>query len=152
MRKILVILAAGLVVTGAAASGQEKPEAKPNDAFQDTVVANERALQAAVAKTDKQAFVSLVLPEGTWTTKQGFIPMNLLADGLLGFDITKWEIINPHVTRLSEDSAVVRYVWSGTGTRHGEPLPGVMLASTVWIKREGKWRAVHHQRTELAKN
>ena len=72
--------------------------------------------QAAVTKTDKAAFVSLVLPEGTWTTKHGFTPMNLLADGLLGFDVTKWEMINPHVTRLSEDSAVVIYVWSRSAT------------------------------------
>ena len=110
-------------MTFAVAYAQEKPTGKPNDTFEQTLIANERALQAAVAKTDKSAFVSLVLPEGTWTTKQGFVPMNLLADGLVGFDVTKWEIINPHVTPLTADSAVVTYVWSGTGTLHGQPLP-----------------------------
>ena len=94
MRPMAVIVAAGFAVTIAAAHGQEKPTGKLNEAFEQTLIANERALQAAVAKTDKSAFVSLVLPEGTWTTRQGFVPMNLLADGLLGFDVTKWEIVN----------------------------------------------------------
>src|SRR6187200_559566 len=150
MRNMAVIVAASLVVTIAVAYGQERPTGKPNNTFEQTLIANERALQAAVAKTDKSAFVSLVLPEGTWTTKQGFVPMNLLADGLLGFDVTKWEIINPHVTRLSEDSAVVIYTWSGTGAFHGQPLPATTLASTAWTRRDGKWRAAHHQETELA--
>ena len=151
MRKMAVIVAASLVVTIAVASGQEKPAGKPNDTFEQTLLANERALQAAVAKTDKSAFVSLVLAEGTWTTRQGFVPMNLLADGLLGFAVTKWEIINPHVTRLTEDSAVVISTWSGTGTFHGQPLPAMTLASTAWTRRDGKWRAAHHQETELVK-
>ena len=151
MRKMAGIVAASLVVTIAVSYGQAKPTGQPNDSFEQALIANERALQAAVAKTDKSAFVSLVLPEGTWTTKQGFVPMNLLADGLLGFDVTKWEILNPHVTRLTEDSAVVIYIWSGTGTLHGQPLPATTLASTAWTRRDGKWRAAHHQQTELVK-
>jgi hypothetical protein len=150
MRKMVLIVAASLTIA-AVAHGQEKPTGRPNDTFEQTLIANERALQAAVAKTDKSAFVALVLPEGIWTTRQGFVPMNLLADGLLGFDVTKWEIINPHVTRLTEDSAVVIYVWSGTGTLHGRPLPVTTLASTAWTRRDGKWRAAHHQQTELVK-
>ena len=65
MRKMAVIVAAGLAVTIAVAYGQEKPTGKPNDAFEQILIANERALHAAVAKTDKSAFVSLVLPGGT---------------------------------------------------------------------------------------
>ena len=130
MKTMVAIVAASLVVTMTVADGRQKPAAKPNDPFEQAVIASERALQAAVAKADKSAFVSLVLPEGTWTTRQGFVPMKLLADGLLGFDVTKWEVINPHVTRLTEDSAIVIYVWSGTGTLHGHPLPPTALAST----------------------
>jgi hypothetical protein len=151
MRKMAIILAVWVVVAIASADGQEKPPVQAKDAFDQALIANERALQTAVAKADKSAFVSLVLPEGVWTTRQGFIPMNLLSDGLLGFDVTKWEIVNPHVTRLTDDSAVVLYTWSGTGTLHGQPLPSTALASTVWTRREGKWRAAHHQQTELVR-
>ena len=100
----------------------------------------------------KTSFLSLVLPEGVWTSKHGFTPMNLLADGLDGFQLTKWDIVNPRVTRLDEDSAIVVYVWSGAGTFHDQPLAGTTLASTVWTRRNGKWLAAHHQQTDLVKN
>jgi hypothetical protein len=34
----------------------------------------------AVGKGDRTAFLSLVLPEAVWTTKQGFVAAKLLAD------------------------------------------------------------------------
>ena len=46
---------------------------------------------------------------------------------------------------------MVIYTWSGTGTFHGQPLPATTLASTAWTRRDGKWRAAHHQETELVK-
>jgi hypothetical protein len=75
--------------------------------------------------------------------------MKVLADGLPGFEVTNFEIVNPHVIRLTDDSALVVYVWSGTSTLKGQPLPATTLASTAWTKRDGRWRAVHHQQTEL---
>jgi hypothetical protein len=119
---------------------------------QDTaIVANERALLDAASKSDAPAFVSLVLPEGVWATRQGFIPMNLLAGGLDAFKITRWEIVNPHVTWLDDNCAIVLYAWQGAGTFQGQALPPTAIASTVWSKRNGKWLAAHHQETELTK-
>jgi hypothetical protein len=149
MRKLVSIVAAGLVMAIAVAHGQEKPTGAPNRSFEGTLIANERALQAAVAQKDTSAFVSLVLPDGAWTTTQGFVEMKVLAESLLGLDVTTFEIVNPHVIRLTDDSALVIYVWSGT--RHGQSAPVMTLASTAWAKRDGRWRAAHHQRTELVK-
>jgi hypothetical protein len=87
-----------------------------------------------------------------WTVSHGFIPLKLLADGLQDFHLNKWDIVNPHVTRLDENSAVLIYSWTATGTFGNEPLPATSLASTVWTRREGTWRAAHHQETELVKN
>ncbi len=77
--------------------------------------------------------------------------MNVLADALEQFKVSKWDIINPRVTWLGNDAAVVRYAWTGTGTFHDRPLASTSLASTVWTNRNGKWLAVHHQQTELSK-
>ena len=150
MRTILGILPAILLALAVTAA-QDKT-AKPNDTTEKMLIANERALHDAVAKADKASFLSLVLPDGTWTTKQGFIPMKLLVNGLEQFELTKWDIVNPHVTWLDEDSAIVVYVWTGTGTFHHQPLASTTLASTVWTRRHGKWLAVHHQQTDLVKN
>jgi hypothetical protein len=127
----------------------QKTAATPRDATEDTLLANERALHAAVAKADRATFTSLVLPDGVWANSQGFIPLNLLGNGLDGFQVTKWDIVNPHVTRLDENAAIVLYSWIGTGTPQDRPLPQTTIASTVWTRRDGKWLAAHHQETVL---
>jgi hypothetical protein len=147
MRKIVGIAAAVLLTLVVTAAQETKPA---NDTTEKTLLANERALQEAVVKADRASFLALVLADsGVWATKHGFIPLKLLADGLGTFQVTKWEIVNPHVTRLDENSAVVLYAWVSSGTLHGQPLSPTMLASTVWTRRDGKWRAVHHQQTDL---
>ena len=115
------------------------------------LIANERALLDAVAKGDKAAYLSLVLPEGAWGNSQGFIPLSLLAGGLESFRLTKWDIVNPHVTWLDKDSAVVVYTLEGSGTFQNQPLPQFTLTSTAWTRRNGKWLAAHHQETGLVK-
>jgi len=150
MRNIVMLVATGLVVAIAVGHGQEVPPAPSSETFERTLIGNERALQTAVAQKDKPAFVALVLPDGAWTTRQGFVEMSTLADGLAGLEAATFEIVNPAVIRLTDDSALVLYVWSGTSTVQGKPSRMMTLASTAWTKREGKWRAVHHQRTEFA--
>jgi hypothetical protein len=146
--RILPAILLALALTGA----QDKTVATPKDAAEKMLIANERSLHDAVAKGDKAAFRSLVLPAGQWTTKQGFVPMQVLAGGLDGFRVTKWEIVNPRVTSLGDDSALVTYVWTGSGTFGDQPLAPTTLAATVWARRDGKWLAVHHQQTELVRN
>lgn len=149
MTKTLAMLSAILLAL-AVTDAQEKSGAKPME--ETMLIANERALLDAVAKADKASFLSLVLlPEGVWTTTHGFVPMNLLVDGLDSFKLTKWDIVNPRVTWLDQDSAILLYTWTGTGTFGNQPLASTTLASTVWTKRNGKWLAVHHQETDLMK-
>jgi hypothetical protein len=151
MKKTIGVISAmqlGLAITEA----QQKTVARPDDTTEKILIANERALHDAVTKADKASFLSLVLPDGVWTTKPGFVPMKLLVDGLDNFKVTKWDIVNPHVTWIDESSAVVLYAWTGTGTFHNQPLASTTLASTVWTKRNGKWLAVHHQETDLSKD
>ncbi len=147
MRKIVGMTAAVLLALVATAAQETKPA---TDTTEKTLLANERALQEAVVKADRASFLALVLADsGVWATKHGFTPLKLLADGLDTFQVTKWEIVNPHVTRLDENSAVVLYALVSSGTFHGQPLSPTMLASTVWTRRDGKWRAAHHQQTDL---
>jgi len=145
---LLTVILFGLVPTNAAQENRVKPDAATDATF----IANERALHNAVAKADKAAFLALVVPDGVWTTQQGFVPMNLLANGLDAFQLRTWDVLNPRVTRLGEDSAILLYAWTVTGTFGDQPLPSTMLSSTAWVRRNGKWLAVHHQDTELKTN
>ena len=94
MRKITGILPA-IVLAVAVTAAQESYPAQSNDTTEEMLIKNERALHEAVAKADKASFRSLVLPDGVWTTREGFVPMALLVDGLEVFQLTKWDIINP---------------------------------------------------------
>jgi hypothetical protein len=131
---------------------QQNSTATERDTTDKTLLANERTLYDAVAKADKLAFQSLVLPEGIWTTPLGFTPMNLLADALDDFHIPTWAIENPHVIWSDDNSALLLYSRTGGGTVGEQRFAAVSLASTLWTKRSGKWIAVHHQETDLIKN
>ena len=150
MLKTVAILPAMLLALAMTEQPQQTT-AKPADTTQEALLANERALLAAVAKADRVAFSSLVLPEGIWANSTGFIPMNLLVNGLDGFQITRWDMVNPHVTRLDENSALVLYAWTGRGRMGNRPLPQTTVVSTVWTRRNGNWLAAHHQETALIK-
>ena len=113
------------------------------------IVAKEQALYEAVAKQDNASFQSLTVPDGTWTTSSGFVEMRLLVSDLGVFRISKFAIVNPHVKQLDDGSALVIYVRTGEATFGEQPFAPTALASTVWVKRDGNWRAIHHQETDL---
>jgi hypothetical protein len=151
MTKISVVVSA-ILLSLAAANVQEETSVQSPNGTEQKLIANEHALFEAVAKADKGSFLSLTHPEGVWTTKQGFVPMKMLVDGLSAYHLTKWEIVNPRVTWLGEDSAILLYSWTGTGTYGDQPLASTTMAITVWTKHDGKWLAVHHQETDLSRN
>jgi hypothetical protein len=64
-----------------------------------------------------------------WTTKSGFVPLNLLVDSLDTFKVTRWDIVNPHVTWVDDNAAIVLYKWAGVGTFGEQPLTPTALAS-----------------------
>ena len=149
MQKALAAFAAILLTVGVARA-QDIGAAKPDEAAAKLLIANERALLDAVAKADTPAFESLVLlSDGIWVMKDGFLLMRQLSPTLEVFKLTKWDIVNPRVTWLSEGSAIVNYVWTGTGTLFDQPVAPVQSAVTVWTRRNGKWLAVSHQQTEV---
>ena len=150
MPKTLAILSS-IVLALAVTDQPQKPATKAPDALEATLLANERALHAAVQNADKAAFSTLVIPEGVWANSTGFIPLNLLVNGLQGFPVPKWDIVNPHVIRLDENSAIVNYSWIETGSVQDRPLPPATIASTVWTRRNGKWLAALHQETEMVR-
>jgi hypothetical protein len=145
MKQLLAVLGTVAFAADAAfAYGQQ-----PDKAVESAIVQNERALYDAIAKADKAAFQSLTLPEGVWTTPSSFVPMGPLAGGLASFELSGWGIDNPHVVWTDRDSALLLYVRTGGGSFDHRPFAPLMLASTLWTKRGGKWVAVHHQESDV---
>jgi Domain of unknown function (DUF4440) len=61
--------------------------------------------------------------------------------------ISSFTIENPNIRELSSTSAVIVSHVKWDGTRDGQPVSADILSSTVWIKRDGKWRAQLHTET-----
>ena len=150
MRQIACVFAV-IVLSFSAVYGQEKTPGTALGELEKAIVAQEQALYEAVAKQDKASFQSLTVADGTWTISSGFVPMRLLVGDLAAFRISKFGIVNPHVKRLDDQSALVVYVRTGEGTFGDQPFAPTALASTVWVKRDGSWRAIHHQETDVIK-
>lgn len=122
--------------------------ATSQQASETELIAQERALYDALAKHDADRFRTLTLPAGFWATPSGFVPMDRLAGGLSPFELPDGGIENPHVVWTEGNSALVLYLRTGGGRFGERPFPSLMLASTLWTKRDGKWVAVYHQESE----
>jgi hypothetical protein len=61
--------------------------------------------------------------------------------------ISSFTIENPYVRELSSTSAVIVAHVKWDGTRDGHQVSADILSSTIWIKRDGKWRAQLHTET-----
>ena len=149
MSKNSILMGALVPLIAATLVAQDVSPAKLDEAAQKALIANERALLTAVAKNDKAAFQSLVEPDGVWATVTGFVPMGPLANGLTEFEMPNWTIENPRVVWTDGNAALLLYIRTGGGSFGGRTLPPMMLASTLWTKRAGKWLAVNHQESEL---
>ena len=60
-------------------------------------------------------------------------------------DIQSYELSDFKVTMYDPNTALLTYKGTQTGTCGGKPLPATVYASSLWIKRAGKWWAAFHQ-------
>ena len=158
MKKVVLTLAALAVVCGSeAAQDVNEPTQQPMatastaNTLDKALLANERKLNDAVAKGDKNLFVSLVSPNAWSADSGGFMKVS---DFVAAFDqikVTSWSMSDEKVNWIDGNNAIVTYKWVGAGTFHGQPLPATTYASTVWTKKGDKWVVTFHQESEAAK-
>jgi hypothetical protein len=64
-------------------------------------------------------------------------------------DMEIYDAIPPTVTLLGPDAALVTSEQSYRGTFQGNPLPGRVFASEVWVRVDGKWLQKFYQETVM---
>ena len=122
-------------------------------AAEKTLIANERAINAAFLKGDVAAFKENIAADG-WAvdSMSGLVAIAEIAKTLpetaKAIKVAKWDITDSKVIWVDANNAVLTYKWVGTGTYQGKPIPST-LSSTVWTKRNGKWTAVFHQESNM---
>ena len=81
---------------------QDKTAAKPNDPTETMLIANERDLHGPWQRPTGHR--SCPLSSRRACGRPGRVRSHeLLVNGLEGFQLTKWDIVNPRVTRIDED-------------------------------------------------
>ena len=144
MKLMSMTVAAVLMALGAGAALARDAQAEK------TIIANERAVNEAVAKGNVAGFKQHVAEDG-WSV-DGMMGRMAVADFLKDFEtmtndmkMSSWDISDSRIQWVDANTAVHSFKWTGKGTYKGEPIPSPVWMSTVWTKKNGKWMAVFHQ-------
>jgi len=127
--------------------------AAPNDhaALKEIITQHEKATLEAFRTHDKKAYAKLCCEEFYEIPSDGKIntlqaELQELDDYVLG----KYKMDDVVVTIFSDTLALIRYKIFAKYTYKGKELPAEnMLASAVWIKRGGDWKAATYQEVKL---
>ena len=137
------ILAALTVAVAASAFAQSNRAAAEKQ-----IVANEMAVNKAFEKHDMNAIQKHILPEGAAVDPMGVTSVPDMLKAITDIKIAPgWKIESNKVQWIDDNTAVHVYKWTGKGTLMGQPLPSPTWSSTVWVLRNGQWRAAFHQET-----
>jgi uncharacterized protein (TIGR02246 family) len=130
----------------ALAAGPAFAQGTATAAIEKQLMANEHAINEAVAKGDAKTFTSLLTTDSMATDGSGTMPAADFVKMMPMLKLTAQKLDAMKVAWLTPDVALVTYTWSGTGTMQGEKVPSPDYANTVWVKqKDGKWLARFHQ-------
>lgn len=140
----LFIFAALMMVFFVPVQGQ-----KADQKLQDSLLAMEKAAWDAFAKGDGKYFETFLTEDGMVMGDMGAVPRAQLVKDISTkpCDIKSFSFSNFKVTMLDPNVALVTYEGTQTGTCGTAAMPSKVLASTVYVKRKGKWLGAFHQET-----
>ena len=127
----------------------QTPSASNRAAIEKQIVANERAINEAIAKGDMKTFHANLAPDAVGVDSGGVTRVNApnFDEMMKASKIQSWDIDGSQFYWVNDNAVVHMYRWTGKGTYQGQPIPSSVWASTLWTNNSGKWVAVFHQET-----
>jgi len=122
-----------------AASAMAKPAETTDDA-----VANEKLVWDALKSHNYDAFGSYLADNAIEIEEEGTFDKAGTIQGVQTFDASKTEASDWKTMKFDDDASLVTYKVKFPGMK-----PDTAYHSTIWIKRDGKWRAFFHMGTPL---
>ena len=143
-------LSAGLLIC--LASLHDSSAASSDDAaIKSRIIERERASLQAWKTHDKKAYQELCLPAFYEITASGGV--NTLEDQFKALDdytLGEYQMTEVAVTLVSETTALIRYKIRARYSLKGKELPeDHMMASAVWVRQAGQWKAATYQEVNL---
>jgi hypothetical protein len=112
------------------------------------IIACEHAVLDAFAKGDTAGFGNRLAPEAFGIDgDMGLVSAADWEKMSKEIKLKSWGMDQTKVHWIGGETAILTYQWSGKGTMSGEPVPSPTWASTVYVRRGGKWLPVFHQET-----
>ena len=128
------------------ASKTEKAAASPAATGPDPI-ADEKIVWDAIKNKNSDAFAALLAPDSVELEVDGFYDHAGSVKSISNFDFSKFELSEWKSAKIDADAAFVTYLV----TPPAAPNMGPERHSTVWVNRNGKWVALLHVGTPVAK-
>ena len=121
--------------------------------LQDSLMAMEKAAWDAFAKGDGKFFETFLTEDGMVMSDMGTADRAQLVKDISTkpCDVKSYSFSNYKVTMLDPNVALATYEATQSGTCGTQAMPPKVLASTVFVKRKGKWLGAFHQETAAMK-
>ncbi len=145
-RSIIALALLALVVTFA--FGQMKR----NDSVEAQLVALEKRAFEAWKNKDRKFFEDHMSEAGQYLDLNGVGGKSQYVNAIIDNNctVTKYSLDNTKVTMLSNDVALLTYRYAHDAVCGGNPEASPLWASTVYVKRGGKWLISFHQEIAAA--
>ena len=121
------------------------PAAKPAEAGPDPI-ANEKLVWDTFKSRNYDAFAAMLAPEFTDLTPEAVYDKAGTVKGVAQMDASKFELSDWKSAKLNDDASLVTYV-----VKASAPMALEERHSTIWVNRDGKWMALLHVGTPVAK-
>ena len=122
------------------------PAATPGETGPDPI-ANEKLVWDAIKSKNNDAFAAFLAPDSVELEADGFYDKAGSVKSVSMFDFSKFELSEWKSVKIDSDAALVTYLV----TPPAGPNMGPERHTTIWVNRHGKWLALLHVGTPVAK-
>ena len=132
-------------------SGDVTAQSAPKDAIRQQLIANEKASWELAIKHEAAAYKAFHAPDFITLTGSGVVGREnseaSAMDPNVHFD--QCDLSGFDVRFAAENTALVTYHVKAAGLDHGKPFQLESYASSLWMRRDGKWLNVFYQATPV---
>jgi ketosteroid isomerase-like protein len=154
MKALLALIAATSLIAGTVIAETKIPAAQPAGtksaiSLEAQLIALETSTWEAVKRQDVKAFAEVCLPEciEIWGDGTVLTIKEVLAQ-VPDTVLSEYKLEDFKISFPAENTALVRYrVWARSAYKGEATPPRWMLASAVWVKKTGSWKAAYYQET-----
>lgn len=115
-------------------------------------IAKEKAIWDTIKQKDYDAFGAMLADDQLEVLPEGVMDKPGTVSGVKDFEPTEINFTDWKYTSIDKDAFLVSYTVAVKGKYQGKEFPlESARASSAWTRRAGKWLAIYHQETPIAK-